>query len=274
MRERLEAAEEPALVGCDDETRRTTTAECLQALTTASSAEERRELVERVVLVNLQVAHAIARRYRGRGIPLDDLEQTAGLALLAACRSFDPRLGHDFLSFAVPTIRGAVLKYFRDHGWTVRPPRRVRELQTRILHSVPVLYADESQAEALAAQLGESAADVREALAARGCFQPTSLDTPVGDGGVALGEVLPPETEDPYDTVVDRLAAAAALRGLDGRSRRLLHMRFFEDRSQQAIAEELGTSQVQVSRELRRILVRIREVVDGPPADGGGANAG
>lgn len=276
MHDELAAAEdlEGTLLECDDETRRAITDECLRALATASSPEERRELVERVVMANLQVARAIARRYRGRGIPLDDLEQTAGLALLSACRSFDPGLGHDFLSFAVPTIRGAVLKYFRDHGWTVRPPRRVRELQTRILHSVPVVDADESQAEALAAQLGESVAAVREALAARGCFRPASLDAPVGDGGVALAEVLPPDTEDPYESVVNRLAAAAALRRLDDRARRLLNMRFFEGRSQQAIAEELGTSQVQVSRELRRILLRIRELVDGLSVEGREAKVG
>lgn len=265
MREELEASEnvEDSLLECDDATRRLATAECLQALTRASSPEERRELVERVVMANLQVARAIARRYRGRGIPLDDLEQTAGLALLSACRSFDPALGHDFLTFAVPTIRGAVLKYFRDYGWTVRPPRRVRELQTRILHSAPMVDHDESQVEALAVQLGESTAAIREALTARGCFRPASLDAPVGDGGIALAEVLSREPEDPYEVVVNRLAVAAALRALDDRARRLLRMRFFEECTQQAIAEEFGTSQVQISRELRRILVRLRELVEG-----------
>ena len=85
------------------------------------------------MLAHLGVAQGIARRYRNRGIPADDLEQVARLGLVKAARSYDPNRQNDFLAYAVPTIRGEVRKHFRDHGWMVRPPRRVQELQSRIL---------------------------------------------------------------------------------------------------------------------------------------------
>ena len=82
--------------------------------------------------MHVDLAHAEAARYRNRGVPLDDLRQVAALALTKAARGFDVTTGHDFLSYAVPTIRGELRKYFRDHGWMIRPPRRVQELQSRI----------------------------------------------------------------------------------------------------------------------------------------------
>jgi len=245
-----------------DDARRALTEACLDALAGTSDAALRRDLVEKVVVANLRIAHAIARRYRGRGVALEDLEQTAGMALCSACLSFEPARGHDFLSYAVPTIRGAVLRYFRDQGWAVRPPRRIRELQTRILRTASTLDTDELDVAALAAHLGESDAAIAEALAARGCFRPTSLDAPVRDGGSPLAELLVEHAHDAIESVEDRLAAATAIRVLDDRARRILHLRFFEGHSQQEIADELGTSQVQVSRELKRILARLRRIVD------------
>ena len=82
--------------------------------------------------MHLDLAHAEAARYRSRGIPLDDLRQVAALALTKAARGYDVTTGHDFLSYAVPTIRGELRKHFRDHGWMIRPPRRIQELQARI----------------------------------------------------------------------------------------------------------------------------------------------
>ena len=111
------------------------TTELLGRMAAASEQLERQRLVEEIVLLNMGVAKAIARRYYGKGIHDDDLDQVAYLALVQATRRFDPRHGRDFLSYAVPTIRGELRKNFRDSGWTVRPPRPVQELQARIRKS-------------------------------------------------------------------------------------------------------------------------------------------
>jgi RNA polymerase sigma factor (sigma-70 family) len=88
---------------------------------------------DEIIRVNMAVASDCARRYRGRGIAADDLEQVAYLGLVKAVRGFDPERGPDFLAYAVPTIRGELRRHFRDLGWTLRPPRSIQELQTRIL---------------------------------------------------------------------------------------------------------------------------------------------
>jgi RNA polymerase sigma-B factor len=100
-------------------------------LTVATEAE-RDDVRQQIVLLNTGVALAVARRYHGRGIDGEDLDQTACLSLVQAVRTFDPERGHDFMSFAVPTIVGGVMQYFRDLGWTIRVPRRVQEVQLLI----------------------------------------------------------------------------------------------------------------------------------------------
>lgn len=106
---------------------------CLLARSAATSDDlEVRRLRAQVVRLNMQVAQAVAQRFRGRGIPDEDLDQVAFLGLVKAVHRFDPDRGHDFLSFAVPTIRGEVRRHFRDQGWMVRPPRQVQEVQSRL----------------------------------------------------------------------------------------------------------------------------------------------
>ena len=111
--------------------RREATALLLAAMADADD-DVRRDLEDRLVEVNLQIALDVARRYRSRGVPVEDLEQVASLGLVKAARGYDPERATDFLSYAVPTIRGEVRRYFRDHGWTVRPPRTVQQAQARI----------------------------------------------------------------------------------------------------------------------------------------------
>ena len=114
-----------------DARRRSETARLLSRAR-ATGGEARARYENDVVRLNLGVAADVARRYHGRGIPDDDLDQVACLGLVKAVRGFDPTLGDDFLSFAVPTVRGEIRRYFRDAGWTVRPPRSVQEIQSRV----------------------------------------------------------------------------------------------------------------------------------------------
>src|SRR5262249_346483 len=136
-----------------------------------AEAGEHDDLIHELVAVTLAVAEAIAARYRRRGIPDEDLEQVAYLALVRVARSYDPERGHDFMSYAVPSIRGEVRRYFRDQGWMVRPPRRIQEMQGRLAATESELSTDlghPPSAEELAEQMDEPVADVEEGMSANG----------------------------------------------------------------------------------------------------------
>ncbi|WP_299929536.1 sigma-70 family RNA polymerase sigma factor [uncultured Nocardioides sp.] len=218
------------------------------------------ELTRQLIETNAAVARSMASRYRNRGIDLDDLEQVALLGLTKAAQRFDPAAGHDFLSFAVPTIRGELRRHFRDSGWMVRPPRRVQDLQTRIAGAQEELeprLGRSPRPSELAAHLGEDTSDVVEALAADGCFTPTSLDAPVADGSSSIGDLLGGEDRALAQTEA-KVILDPLMRGLTARDRRILQLRFFQEQTQQEIAESVGLTQAQVSRVLTRILADMR----------------
>jgi len=233
------------------------------ALSTDSAAE-RRELMATVIEMHLDLAHAEASRYRSRGVPMDDLRQVAALALTKAARGYDVTTGHDFLSYAVPTIRGELRKHFRDHGWMIRPPRRIQELQARINTAqaeLSYLLGRSPQPVELADHIGECTESVIEALASDGCFVPASLDHPTaGDASTTLGDLLPFEDNE-HRAAEARLMLRPVLRTLCERDRRILRMRFCEGMTQREIAARIGVTQMQVSRLLTRILGQLRSGV-------------
>jgi RNA polymerase sigma-B factor len=259
--------------------RRERTARALTARAESSSEQRRQELLEYVVRINMEVAQGVVSRYTNRGVETDDLLQVAYAALTRAARDFDPSLHDEFLSYAVPTIRGELKKHFRDHGWTVRPPRRIQEAQARIARAEAHLCQQlgrSPQPSELAAHLDLPVDDVIEAMAADGCFTPTSLDRPVtgvdGAGGSAtVGELL--GDDDVQQPAAEaRATLAPVVRRLKERDRRILYLRFFEGLTQQQIGEELGITQMQVSRLLTRIMRDLRHDLGetdpvAPPAD-------
>ncbi len=221
----------------------------------------RSALVDHLVETNLGVARSIARRYRNRGIDLDDLEQVALLGLTKAAQRFDPTAGHDFLSYAVPTVRGELRRHFRDAGWMIRPPRRVQELQARISRAQQELEASlrrSPRPSEIAVHLDEDLDSVIEALAADGCFTPTSLDLTVADGSSSLGDLIGAEDR-AIESTEARIVLAPVVRVLSDRDRRIVHLRFYEERTQQEIADAVGLTQAQVSRVLTRILSSLRD---------------
>jgi RNA polymerase sigma-B factor len=235
---------------------------------------EQRELTRQLIETNASVARSMAARYRNRGVDLDDLEQVALLGLTKAAQRFDPDAGHDFLSFAVPTIRGELRRYFRDQGWMVRPPRRVQDLQARMAAAQDELeprLGRSPRPSEIAEHLGVDLSDVIEALAADGCFTPTSLDATVGDGTSSLGDLLGHEDRALAWTEA-RVVLAPVLRRLSPRDRRILHLRFFEERTQQEIADDIGVTQMQVSRLLSRILRDLRQDLGDAAEDGAQAS--
>ncbi len=209
---------------------------------------------------HLDVARAIARRYRDRGIDLDDLQQVALLGLTKAAQRFDPDAGHDFMSYAVPTIRGEVRRHFRDAGWVVRPPRRLQELQARITRAQDDLEQELGRSprpSELAARLEVEVDEVVEALSTSGCFTPTSLDAPLDDATTAIGDLIG-DTSGDLAAAEARVVLEPLIAQLDERDRRIVFLRFHEERSQQEIAEAVGLTQAQVSRILMRILAQLR----------------
>ncbi|MDF1606241.1 sigma-70 family RNA polymerase sigma factor [Nocardioides sp. YIM 152315] len=240
------------------------TAALLRAAHEASDPDEADALRARVVLINRGVAEAVARRYRQRGLPQDDLNQVAYEGLTKAVTRFDPTLRNDLLTFAVPTIRGELQRYFRDQGWTVRPPRRIQEVQSHahaVVRELEQRLGREPSDEEVASELDITPEEYGEAMAALGCFQPASLDLPVGADTATLGDLLP-DADGDHDASDARLMLEPVVRRLSERDRRILYLRFFEDLTQAEIGEDLGVTQMQVSRLLSRILGGMREELE------------
>lgn len=227
-----------------------------------ATGEQRISLQNDVVELNLGLATALACRYVGRGPDRDDLIQVASIGLVKAVRRYDPAKGN-FHGFAVPTILGELKKHFRDRGWAVRPPRRIQDLQAALSAATESrLHKDGRQPRPndLAQDLGTNISEVCEALSANGCFKPMSLDARRDAGGRTIGETLS-LTESRFDLIEDLMTVFPLCRQLSDRDRQLLALRFFDDKTQQEIAAEMGTTQMQVSRQLKRILAELRKSV-------------
>lgn len=219
----------------------------------------REELVRR----NLPFAKRLALRYRGASESFDDLLQVANLGLLNAVDRFDPERGIPFTAFASPTILGELKRHFRDRVWTVRVPRGLHDLMAEVDKTITELtkklQRSPSVAE-IAERLEVEQTDVLEVLEANHNRRPLSLDRPAGSDD---DETTPAEwvgsDDEGFELVEGRIALDAALPYLDERERLVLRLRFAEDMTQSQIAEQIGHSQMHVSRILRRALVRIRE---------------
>ena len=211
--------------------------------------------MESLVHEHLPMARHLALHFRGRGVELEELEQVANLALVKAAHGFDSERGA-FAPYAAATIRGDIKKFFRDHAWSVRPPRRIQELQAAITAATDTDAAPHD-VDDLASDLDVEREDVVEALSARGCFRSESTDRPVGESGLTIGDTLPC-TDTDLELVDEWVTFCRLCRELSADERELLRMRFVEDLTQQEIADRLGISQMQVSRRLRAVLDGMR----------------
>lgn len=216
----------------------------------------------------LPLAKSLARRYRRSSEPLEDLVQVASLGLIKAIDRFDPSRGLAFSSFAVPTILGELKRYFRDSGWAVHVPRGAQERSRRIEDASRMLTGRTGRpptVSELSQFLELSQEEVLEGLEASQAYSTVSLDAPRpadDDGGETYVDTI--GGEDHRLAIADELVSTEmAISRLDTRDRRILYLRFVEDLTQTEIAEQIGVSQMQVSRLLRGSLTRLRELADG-----------
>ena len=235
-------------------------------LAATEEGPRREALRDELVTAHLPVAKHIARRFGHRGEPYEDLVQVATVGLINAVDRFDPERGSDFLSFAVPTIMGEVRKYFRDSSWSVRMPRRLKELHLAINSGTARLSQQLGRAPTpseLATHLGMSREEIHEGLAAGNAYQSASLDDMLmsDESSISLGSTL--GTEDPeIEMIEQREALHPLLQRLPERERKIVIMRFFGNMTQTQIAQKVGISQMHVSRLLAKTLRQLREVLE------------
>jgi RNA polymerase sigma-B factor len=226
--------------------------------------EAREKLIEQY----LPLVRSLARRYSYRGEQLEDLVQVGCIGLIKAIDRFDIDRGVELTTYATPNIIGEIKRHFRDKGWSVRVPRGLQELNVRLSHLVEDLTVQLERSPTiaeLAKAAGVEEEEVLEALESGQAYATLSLSA-TGGGGSDDGSELDPleslgELEHEYEVSEDRAVLAPGLRALDDRERRILHLRFFEGLTQSQIAQQVGISQMHVSRLIRRALEKIRDEI-------------
>ena len=231
--------------------------------TLAPDDPERARLRDEVVEDHMPYARHLAHRYARGGVSEDDFRQVAYLGLVKAVDNFDPEYGTGFLGYATPMIVGEIKRCFRDTTWSVHVPRRMQELSGALRKAVeemaPELGREPTVLE-LAERLEATEEEIVQAIEASEAYTTASLDHPVGeesDGAALLGDMLG-DRDPAFDLMIDRQVLKGLVAKLGERDKRILLMRYFRGMTQSEIGEELGVSQMQVSRLLTRILAQLK----------------
>jgi len=218
---------------------------------------------DELVTMHLPLAGFLARRFRDRGESLDDLTQVATIGLIKAVDRFDIERGVEFSTFATPTIVGEIKRHFRDKGWAIRVPRRLQELRISIGRATAELSQSTGRSPTvaeLAAHIGVSDEEILEGLESAQAYATLSLDASSSDGsdeGASLVDTL--GEDDPGLGEVDtRQTLHPLVATLPAREQRIIHMRFYDNMTQAQIAEQIGVSQMHVSRLLAKSLAQLR----------------
>jgi RNA polymerase sigma-B factor len=228
---------------------------------------------EELVTHYTELVETLASKFARGSEPYEDLVQVGMIGLLAALKRYDPAYGRSFEGFAVPTIVGEIKRYIRDKTWSVHVPRRIKELGPRIRKAVEELtsYLQRSpQIEEIAQYLGVTPEDVLETMEMGRSYNAVSVDSPIeasNDGSqVTLLDIVGDEDEG-YEHVDQRMVLEKALQVLTDREREIIRMTFFENMSQKQAGEQLGISQMHVSRLQRRALRKLRESLRLEPSE-------
>ena len=225
--------------------------------------QAREQLIEQY----MSLVRSLARRYSYRGEQLEDLVQIGAIGLIKAIDRFDLERGVELTTYATPNIIGEIKRHFRDRGWSVRVPRGLQELNvqlSRLLEQLTVQLSRSPTISELAKAAGVDEEDVLEALESGRAYTSLSLSSGSG-GGDDDDDVDPLESigieEHQYEVSEDRAVLAPGFRVLDQRERTILRLRFFDGLTQSQIAQQIGISQMHVSRLIRRALQKIRDEV-------------
>ncbi|MEU7317942.1 RNA polymerase sigma factor SigF [Streptomyces sp. NPDC007083] len=231
-------------------------------LRTLPDGPERAELRNHLVRMHLPLVEHLARRFRNRGEPLDDLTQVATIGLIKSVDRFDPERGVEFSTYATPTVVGEIKRHFRDKGWAVRVPRRLQELRlslTSATAELSQLHGRAPTVHELAKRLAISEEEVLEGLESANAYSTLSLDVPdTDDESPAVADTLGAE-DDALEGVEYRESLKPLLEELPPREKKILLLRFFGNMTQSQIAQEVGISQMHVSRLLARTLAQLRD---------------
>ncbi len=224
------------------------------------------EARERLIEQYLPLVRSLARRYSYRGEQLEDLVQVGCIGLIKAIDRFDIERGVELTTYATPNIIGEIKRHFRDKGWSVRVPRGLQELNVRLSKLIEELTVQLERSPTiaeLAKAAGVEEEEVLEALETGQAYATLSLSAPAcGDESDDLDPLESlGQLEHEYEVSEDRAVLAPGLRVLDDRERRILHLRFFEGLTQSQIAQQVGISQMHVSRLIRRALEKIRDEI-------------
>jgi RNA polymerase sigma-B factor len=222
---------------------------------------------DELVATYMPLAEYLARRFRGRGEATDDLTQVAMIGLIKAVDRFDPDREVQFTTYATATVVGELKRHFRDKGWAIRVPRRLQETGLQVGRVVSQLYQDLGRSPTvneIAERTGLTEEEVLEGMEAVHAYSAVSLDAPTDEDGTTSMQKLggPDET---LETLEGWASITPALRSLPAREQRILYLRFFRGLTQTQIAEEMGMSQMHVSRLLSRTLRQLREAVGPEP---------
>lgn len=217
------------------------------------------------LLVRFQpLSEYLARRFAGRGEDPDDLSQVASIGLLNAIDRFDPERGFLFSTYAAATIVGELKRHFRDKRWAVRVPRQLQDNGLRIIKAIPELTQELGRSPTIAEiaeRVGSTREGTLEAMQAVEAYSTESLDAPIGSTGLTAAETLGQADRDVELLGEGWASVAGAIKDLPARDRRVLFLRFFEDKTQSEIAADIGASQMHVSRILANTLRTLREQV-------------
>ncbi len=225
--------------------------------------QAREQLIEQY----MSLVRSLARRYSFRGEQLEDLVQIGAIGLIKAIDRFDLDRGVELTTYATPNIIGEIKRHFRDKGWSVRVPRGLQELNvqlSRLIEQLTVQFGRSPTIPELAKAAGVEEEEVLEALESGRAY--SSLSLSAGSGGGDDEDLDPLESigteEHQYEVSEDRAVLAPGFKALDERERKILQLRFFEGLTQSQIAQQVGISQMHVSRLIRRSLEKIRETID------------
>ena len=233
----------------------------------ASDEEARLDLRERLVEQHIGLVEFLARRFRNRGEPLEDLVQVGTIGLLKAIERFDLEREVEFSTYATPTIVGELKRHFRDKGWAVRVPRRLQELHLELTKVVGQLGQDLGRSPTvaeIAEATGSTEETVLEGLEIAQAYNFTSLDAPIDTdegGSTSFADQLG-EDDEHLENLEYRASLAPEMAKLPERERRILYLRFFKGLTQSEIAEKLEISQMHVSRLLNRTLTNLRQALE------------